>query len=129
VLVNDAYNANPISMRAALDHLVERAEGRRSIAVLGEMAELGPDGPAYHREIGVYASAAGVDLLVAVGQLAREYLDAWPVDEPGALWVPTVEGAQLALADLLQPGDCVLVKASRAAGLEAIALGIAGVAA
>ena len=129
VLINDAYNANPISMRAALDHLVERAEGRRSIAVLGEMAELGPDAPAYHREIGVYASAAGVDLLVAVGQLAREYLDAWPEDEPGALWVPTVEAAQLALADLLQPGDCVLVKASRAAGLEAIALGIAGVAA
>jgi UDP-N-acetylmuramoyl-tripeptide--D-alanyl-D-alanine ligase len=129
VLINDAYNANPISMRAALDHLVERAEGRRSIAVLGEMAELGPDGPAYHREIGVYASAAGVDLLVAVGPLAQEYLDAWPEDEPGALWMPTVEAAQLTLADVMQPGDCVLVKASRAAGLEAIALGIAGVAA
>jgi UDP-N-acetylmuramoyl-tripeptide--D-alanyl-D-alanine ligase len=129
VLINDAYNANPISMRAAIDHLVERADDRRRIAVLGEMAELGPDAPAYHREIGVHASAAGVDLLIAVGPLAQEYLDAWPEDEPGALWVPTVEAAQLALADLLQPGDCVLVKASRAAGLEAVALGIAGVAA
>jgi UDP-N-acetylmuramoyl-tripeptide--D-alanyl-D-alanine ligase len=129
VLINDAYNANPISMRAAIDHLVERAHERRSIAVLGEMAELGTDAPAYHREIGVYASAAGIDLLIAVGPLAQEYLDAWSEDEPGALWVPTVEAAQLTLADLLQPGDCVLVKASRAAGLEAVALGIAGVAA
>jgi UDP-N-acetylmuramoyl-tripeptide--D-alanyl-D-alanine ligase len=129
VLINDAYNANPISMRAAIDHLVERASGRRSIAVLGEMAELGPDAPAYHREIGVHASAASVDFVIAVGSLAREYLDAWSQDEPGALWVPTVEAAQLTLADLLQPGDCVLVKASRAAGLEAVALGIAGVAA
>jgi UDP-N-acetylmuramoyl-tripeptide--D-alanyl-D-alanine ligase len=129
VLINDAYNANPISMRAAIDHLVERARGRRSIAVLGEMAELGTDAPTYHREIGVHASAAGIDLLIAVGPLAQEYLDAWSEDEPGALWVPTVEAAQLTLADLLQPGDCVLVKASRAAGLEAVALGIAGVAA
>jgi UDP-N-acetylmuramoyl-tripeptide--D-alanyl-D-alanine ligase len=129
VLINDAYNANPISMRAAIDHLVERADARRRIAVLGEMAELGPDAPAYHREVGVYAAAAGVDLLVAVGPFAQEYLEAWPEDEPGGLWVPTVEAAQLALADVLQPGDCVLVKASRAAGLEAVALGIAGVAA
>jgi UDP-N-acetylmuramoyl-tripeptide--D-alanyl-D-alanine ligase len=129
VLINDAYNANPISMRAAIDHLVERADVRRRIAVLGEMAELGPDAPAYHRDVGVHAAAAGVDLLIAVGPLAQEYLDAWTEDEPGALWVPTVEAAQLALADVLQPGDCVLVKASRAAGLEAVALGIAGVAA
>jgi UDP-N-acetylmuramoyl-tripeptide--D-alanyl-D-alanine ligase len=129
VLINDAYNANPISMNAAIDHLVERAQGRRSIAVLGEMAELGAEAPAYHREIGVHAAGAGVDLLIAVGPLAREYLDAWSEDEPGAVWVPTVEAAQLTLADLLQPGDCVLVKASRAAGLEAVALGIAGVAA
>jgi UDP-N-acetylmuramoyl-tripeptide--D-alanyl-D-alanine ligase len=127
VLINDAYNANPISMRAAIDHLVERADLRRRIAVLGEMAELGPDAAAYHREVGVHAAAAGVDLLIAVGPLAQEYLDAWSEDEPGALWVPTVEAAQLALADVLQPGDCVLVKASRAAGLEAVALGIAGV--
>ena len=129
VLINDAYNANPISMRAAIDHLVERSSGRRSIAVLGEMAELGPGAPEYHREIGVHAAAAGVDRLVAVGPQAQAYLDAWPEDEVGALWVPDVEAAQLALADMLEPGDCVLVKASRAAGLEAVALGIAGVAA
>jgi UDP-N-acetylmuramoyl-tripeptide--D-alanyl-D-alanine ligase len=129
VLINDAYNANPISMRAAIDHLVERAAGRRSIAVLGEMAELGGAAPEYHREIGVHAAAAEVDLLIAVGQLAQEYLEAWREDAVGALWVPNVEAAQLALADVLQPGDCVLVKASRAAGLEAVALGIAGVAA
>ena len=71
VLINDAYNANPISMRAAIDHLVERASGRRRIAVLGEMAELGPDAPAYHREIGVHAAAAGVDFVIAVGPWRR----------------------------------------------------------
>jgi UDP-N-acetylmuramoyl-tripeptide--D-alanyl-D-alanine ligase len=129
VLINDAYNANPDSMRAAIDHLVERAAGRRSVAVLGEMAELGPDAPAYHREVGAYAAAADVDLLIAVGPAAQRYLDPWPDDAAGGIWVPSVAAAQLALADVLRPGDCVLVKASRAAGLEAVALGVAGVAA
>jgi UDP-N-acetylmuramoyl-tripeptide--D-alanyl-D-alanine ligase len=129
ILINDAYNANPMSMRAALDHLVERAAGRRTIAVLGEMAELGADTHAYHEAIGAHAADVGVDVVIAVGSLARHYLDAWREDEAGAISVPSVEVAQLALADILQPGDCVLVKASRSAGLEAVALGIAGVAA
>ena len=72
VLVNDCYNANPVSMRAALDHLGTLDGGRR-IAVLGEMAELGPGRPAYHREIGAHARAAGVDLLIGVGEPARDY--------------------------------------------------------
>jgi UDP-N-acetylmuramoyl-tripeptide--D-alanyl-D-alanine ligase len=129
LLINDAYNANPISMQAAIDHLVERAGERRRVAVLGEMAELGGDAPSYHRELGAHAAAAGVDVLIGVGALAQHYLEAWGENEVGGVWVPSVEAAQLVLADILRPGDCVLVKASRAAGLEAIALGIAGVSA
>ena len=71
VLVNDCYNANPLSMRAALDHLAS-LEGARRIAVLGEMAELGPGAPAFHREVGGHARAAGVDTLIGVGEPARD---------------------------------------------------------
>ena len=66
VLVNDCYNANPVSMRAALDHLATLA-APRTIAVLGEMGELGPGAPEYHREVGEHARAAGIDLLFGVG--------------------------------------------------------------
>jgi UDP-N-acetylmuramoyl-tripeptide--D-alanyl-D-alanine ligase len=112
VLVNDCYNANPVSMRAALSHLATIGEGRR-IAVLGEMAELGPSAPDYHREIGESARAEGVDLVVGVGEPAREYGPDELVGDPG-------EAAEL-LAAQLQPGDTVLVKGSRSAGLEGVA--------
>jgi UDP-N-acetylmuramoyl-tripeptide--D-alanyl-D-alanine ligase len=110
--VNDCYNANPVSMRAALDHLGTLA-GERRVAVLGEMAELGPDAPAYHREVGVHAREAGVDLLVGVGEPARDY-------DPDELVGAPEEAAEL-LAAQLEAGDIVLVKGSRSAGLEAVA--------
>jgi UDP-N-acetylmuramoyl-tripeptide--D-alanyl-D-alanine ligase len=113
VLVNDCYNANPISMRAALSHLGS-LQGERRIAVLGEMAELGPDAAAYHREVGESARAGGVDLLVGVGEPARDY-------GPDEL-VGTPEEAAELLAAQLEPGDTVLVKGSRSAGLEAVAV-------
>jgi UDP-N-acetylmuramoyl-tripeptide--D-alanyl-D-alanine ligase len=112
VLVNDCYNANPVSMRAALDHLAS-LEGGRRIAVLGEMAELGPEAPAYHREVGEHARGEGVDMLIGVGEPAREYGPDELVADPG-------EAAEL-LAAQLEPGDAVLVKGSRSAGLEAVA--------
>jgi UDP-N-acetylmuramoyl-tripeptide--D-alanyl-D-alanine ligase len=112
VLVNDCYNANPVSMRAALSHLASLGEGRR-VAVLGEMAELGPGAPAYHREIGASARAEGIDLLVGVGEPARDY-------GPDELVGDPAEAAEL-LAAQLEPGDTVLVKGSRSAGLEAVA--------
>ncbi len=104
-------------MEAALEHLSARAAGRRRIAVLGEMAELGPDAPAYHRRVG-QAAAADVDVLVAVGELARGYVGSGVADER---YAATAEEAVAALEGLLRPGDVVLVKASRAAGLERIA--------
>lgn len=112
VLVNDCYNANPVSMRAALDHLASLG-AERSVAVLGEMGELGPDSAAYHREVGEHARAAGVDLVVGVGAPARDYDPDELVADPG-------EAAEL-LAARLEPGDAVLVKGSRSAGLEAVA--------
>ena len=118
LLINDSYNANPVSMRAALAYLAERAEGRRTIAVLGEMAELGPGGPKFHREVGDEARALGVDVVVAVGdELAAEY---------GGVLVETAEEASRLLHELLEPGDVVLVKASRAAGLERVAEALVG---
>jgi UDP-N-acetylmuramoyl-tripeptide--D-alanyl-D-alanine ligase len=112
VLVNDCYNANPVSMRAALDHLTT-LEADRRIAVLGEMAELGTRAPLYHREVGDHARAEGVDLVVGVGAAARDY-------GPDELVASPEEAAEL-LAAQLEPGDAVLVKGSRSAGLEAVA--------
>jgi UDP-N-acetylmuramoyl-tripeptide--D-alanyl-D-alanine ligase len=120
-VVNDAYNANPASMRAALYDLTERANGRRRVAVLGEMAELGEHADRYHREVGGLLRELGVEVVVAVGEQARLYL------EPGVAemrWVERPEGFE----DLLRPGDAVLVKASRAVGLEGVPARIANVA-
>ena len=117
LLINDAYNANPVSMRAALAYLAERAGDRRRVAILGDMAELGRTGPDYHREVGEAAASLGVDELLAVGELARGYLEG---GVPGR-WVPNVHEAVRELGDVVRPGDAVLVKASRAVGLEAVA--------
>jgi UDP-N-acetylmuramoyl-tripeptide--D-alanyl-D-alanine ligase len=119
LLINDAWNANPAAMEAALAYLVERAEGRRTIAVLGEMAELGEDAAAYHVQIGRAASA--VDLVIGVGELARRY-------EPDD-WAATATEAVRLVRGLVRPGDAVLVKGSRSVGLEVVADALAGAAA
>ena len=112
VLVNDCYNANPVSMRAALDHLASLGASR-TVAVLGEMGELGPGSAGYHREVGEHTRAHGIDLVVGVGLPARDY-------DPDELVADPAEAAEL-LAARLEPGDAVLVKGSRSAGLEAVA--------
>jgi UDP-N-acetylmuramoyl-tripeptide--D-alanyl-D-alanine ligase len=111
-VVNDAYNANPDSMRAALDHLAERAGERRMIAILGEMAELGDASEHYHREVGARAAELGI-AVVGVGEPARAYA---PV-----AWAARASEAAEVAAGVIGPGDAVLVKASRAVGLEGIA--------
>jgi UDP-N-acetylmuramoyl-tripeptide--D-alanyl-D-alanine ligase len=118
ILVNDSYNANPISMRAALDHFATLEASGRRLAVLGEMRELGPNAAAYHREIGDYARRAGVELIIGVGELA----DAYAPDER----VPDADAAADTLAAALGPGDAVLVKGSRAVGLERVAEKLTG---
>jgi len=118
VVVNDCYNANPMSMRAALDDLAASASGRR-VAVLGDMLELGPGEVAYHEEIGAVAATAGVDLLVTVGPLAAHI---GPAFAGGAHHhVDDARAAAALLPDRLEPGDTVLVKASRGVGLEVVA--------
>jgi UDP-N-acetylmuramoyl-tripeptide--D-alanyl-D-alanine ligase len=115
VVVNDAYNANPLSMRAALVDLADRAGDRRRIAILGEMAELGAESGRYHAEIAGLVRELGIELVVAVGEPARAYLDG--AEEGLAVPDASVVGDVL---DRLRPGDAILVKASRAVGLEGI---------
>jgi UDP-N-acetylmuramoyl-tripeptide--D-alanyl-D-alanine ligase len=110
VLVNDCYNANPISMHAALDHLASLDVSGKRIAVLGGMGELGPGGPGYHREAAAHARSLGIEAIVGVGELARDYgAGEWAADPLAAVDV---------VAGLLGPGDAVLVKGSRSVGLE-----------
>jgi len=123
-VVNDAYNANPESMRAALHALAAMSVGRRSWAVLGEMAELGPAAAAEHARIGRLAAELGVGRLVVVGAAAAA-ITAGAADEGLlATRVGDVEAAVALLRTQLAPGDVVLVKASRAVGLERVAAGL-----
>src|SRR5215472_15129999 len=128
LVVNDAYNANPESMRAAIDALAHIAHGgRRGFAVLGHMAELGDIATQSHQEAGRLAARAGVAGLIAVGEQARPVLDgarAQPGWRGEAIAVPDAGAAVATLRNLLRPGDVVLVKASRAAGLTEVAAGL-----
>jgi UDP-N-acetylmuramoyl-tripeptide--D-alanyl-D-alanine ligase len=123
-VVNDAYNANPESMRAALAALAG-LPGARRIAVLGAMAELGPGASAEHERLGRDAAAAGVDLVVAVGADAVGIADGAVAAgrQPGkeSVHVPDRVAARELLAAELRSGDVVLVKASRSYGLELLA--------
>lgn len=120
VLVNDAWNANPVSMRAALAHLVQLADGRRTVAVLGDMAELGSYSEEGHADVGRAVVELGIDEVVAIGPQAVAY---------GGRHVDTVDEAVVLLDELVGPGDCVLVKAARAMGLERVAEALTRVAA
>jgi len=126
LLINDSWNANPVAMRAALEYAVERASGRRTIAILGEMAELGENAAAYHDEIGRLLRELGVDYVFAVGRMAKHYT----THVNAATWSPAVDDPD-ALLELIRaelgPGDVVLVKGSRSVGLEVVAEALAGV--
>jgi len=127
-VVNDAYNANPESVRAALKSLAILAgrdrEARRSIAVLGEMAELGAESVTAHDAIGRLAVRLDVNLVIAVGEPARPIANGAALEgswDGEAQWVPdNAAAAQLLLAEV-RPGDVVLVKGSRAAELQQVA--------
>ena len=121
-VVNDCYNANPLSMRAALDDLALQSPAGRRVAVLGDMLELGPAEREHHAEIGAYAASAGVELLIAVGPLSAAMLDRF--DGETHVAADALEAATLARA-LVRPGDIVLVKASRGIGLEVVAEALA----
>jgi UDP-N-acetylmuramoyl-tripeptide--D-alanyl-D-alanine ligase len=117
VVINDAYNANPESVRAALRALADIGRSRtgRTWAVLGGMAELGAATTAEHDAVGQAAIELGISRMVTVGEPARAI-------DHGSRWVPDADAAIALLCKEIQPGDVVLVKASRAIGLERVAL-------
>jgi UDP-N-acetylmuramoyl-tripeptide--D-alanyl-D-alanine ligase len=126
-IVNDAYNANPDSMRAALKALADMGHGRRTWAVLGEMLELGPESVTEHDALGRLAVRLGISRLVAVGQGTQpindgardEGLSGSSGPSNGeSTWVPDTDAAYELLRQHLAPGDVVLVKSSRDAGLR-----------
>jgi len=120
ILINDCYNANPMSMRAALEDLAQtaaRAERARTVAVLGDMLELGPRAVEYHAELGEEASMAGVDVIVTVGPLAVAIAERFDGEIHS---VPDAATAAEIVPGLLRCGDVVLVKGSRGVGLEVV---------
>jgi UDP-N-acetylmuramoyl-tripeptide--D-alanyl-D-alanine ligase len=128
VLINDAYNANPLSMRAALEGFVSQPRHGRTVAILGEMAELGRQSRRWHEAIGDAAAALGVDMLVAIGPLARDYV-AGSAGRIECRWFPDLRTTEDALPEVLRAGDVVLLKGSRVAGLERLAESVIAVAA
>jgi UDP-N-acetylmuramoyl-tripeptide--D-alanyl-D-alanine ligase len=126
-VINDAYNANPESMRAALKALAAMGEGRRTWAVLGEMREIGDTTVEEHDGIGRLAVRLDISRLIAVGEgarpihLAAAHEGSWGNE---SAWVPDAQAAIAILEEELGPGDIVLVKASRSIGLEAVATAV-----
>lgn len=136
-LLNDCYNANPLSMRSSLEYLASVGTGRRTVAILGDMGELGPDSLEYHRQVGRDVALMGVDCLIAIGGDARGYVEGAasgenPVenlvnqqgkagDKPAAEgfhYFATRDEALASVGGLIRPGDVVLIKASRFMKLE-----------
>ena len=127
-IVNDAFNANPDSVRAALETLAAMAAGRRTVAVLGEMAELGDTTRLAHEQAGQLAADLGIDILVAVGGAGEAALAGAARGRGGRMQVtvvPDPAAALSALRGLLRPGDIVLAKASHAMHLEDLAVRLA----
>lgn len=124
-VVNDAYNANPESMRAALRALAAMGKGRRTWAVLGKMAELGDEALAEHDAVGRLAVRLNVGKLVAVGGREASWLQLGAYNEGSwgeeSVHVSDAQAAVDLLRSELRPGDVVLVKASRSVGLEGVA--------
>jgi UDP-N-acetylmuramoyl-tripeptide--D-alanyl-D-alanine ligase len=119
-VIDDCYNANPMSMRAALDDLKATAaatDGARRIAVLGDMLELGPQEQEFHAQLGEQAAATGVDVMVTVGPLAAAIAVRFSGETHA---VADAREAAVVVPELLAPGDVVLIKASRGVGLELV---------
>lgn len=115
LLIDDSYNANPASVRAAID-VLRRCEGRR-ILVLGDMAELGEDSAALHREVGRYAVESGIELLLTCGPYTKYTTEA---TVPHGLHFADRAALTTALLNIIEDGDSVLVKGSRSSGMDEV---------
>ena len=126
VVLNDAYNASPAAMMAAIESLVQLQVTGRRVAVLGEMRELGEWSESEHARVGAALGRAGIDALIAVGPATKSLVDA-AHESARAMEiqsVPDAETARTAVREMVRPGDAVLVKASRTVGLEIVAEGL-----
>lgn len=120
-VIDDTYNACPDSMKSAINTLMN-TKGKRKIAILGDMFELGEESPKFHRQVGEYAGEKAVDLLITVGELGKHISNGAKerLNEPRVLHFEDKEKLALELADLLKEDDVVLVKASRGMAMEEI---------
>ncbi len=121
LVIDDTYNASPTSVRAALDVLKSDQNGRRKIAVLADMLELGNTSGEIHREIGEYAGKIGVDRLFAYGELAREYITGLNrISKDNGIYFSSKHDLITELKKTIAPGDTVLVKGSRGMKMEEV---------
>ena len=128
-VVNDCYNANPASMKAAVQLLAELGRGKRSIAALGDMLELGTDSKRMHREVGAFLAAQGIGHLLACGALGRELAEGARqagMASDHITELPDAAAAAVALARMVRQGDVVLVKASRGMRMEQVVDAVTG---
>jgi UDP-N-acetylmuramoyl-tripeptide--D-alanyl-D-alanine ligase len=125
LLIDESYNANPASMRAAIDLLgaAKLSGAGRRIAVLGDMLELGPGGPQLHAALKDDLIRNGIDLVFAAGPLSRHLFDALPPEKRGA-WAETAAALEPLVAEALRSGDAVMVKGSNGSKLHALAAGL-----
>ena len=116
VMIDDTYNASPVSMEGALDILASMEDAGRRIAVLADMKELGNEADRYHRQVGEYLGKRKIDILIAYGELAKEIRSAALKSNPQleTLWFSEDRKEDLKqwLGSGLQPGDCILLKGS-----------------
>ena len=126
LIVDDCYNANPVSMKAALD-VMKQADGRR-VAILGDMKELGDNERAFHREVGAYAASCRVSLLILAGPLCAAMAEGAGEADPSleVAYYETTEELVKNMKRYLRPGDTVLVKASHSMGFERVVEGLKG---
>lgn len=128
-IINDCYNANPASMKAAVQLLAQAEAGRKKIAVLGDMLELGPGTVQMHQDVGGFVAHQGVDQLIACGPLARNLAEGARragMDRTRILEVPEAMAAAAAVKTMAKQGDVVLVKASRGMKLEQVVQALQG---
>jgi UDP-N-acetylmuramoyl-tripeptide--D-alanyl-D-alanine ligase len=128
-VINDCYNANPASMKAAVQLLAELGSSKRTIAVLGDMLELGPETRTLHRDVGAFLAERNISLLVACGALGRSIAEGarrGGMTSDRILEVPDASAAAVAVKSLVRKGDVVLVKASRGMKMEQVVETLAG---
>jgi UDP-N-acetylmuramoyl-tripeptide--D-alanyl-D-alanine ligase len=121
-VIDDCYNANPVSVKAAID-LLGKADSRK-VAILGDMFELGKDEEKHHYSIGEYVFLHGVDVLIAIGALSKNTYEAakkgCPDKDRKVYYFETKEEAMDSFKDILQKGDAILIKASHGMHFEQI---------